>query len=178
MLRSLDLRDGGGGGGDCPSPDRDAVVRLRMRQIGLLGMHEHRAGSGSRGSPGQASPAGFRILCHVRALHPPRCWEGRLCAGRPGCVRGSAEPAASPEGGCRGPGFRFSRLRAAGGVGGAQELAGRQLLRCRGRLRPRHVRATPGAPRGVGRRGRGGGRPCWPVHLRDCISCLFCCFDC
>lgn len=20
----------------------------------------------------------------------------------------------------------------------------------------------------------GGGRPCWPVHLRDCISCLFC----
>lgn len=34
-------------------------------------------------------------------------------------------------------------------------LAGRQLPRCRGRLRPRHVQATPGAPRGVG---RGGGR--------------------
>lgn len=104
----------GWGGGDCPSPDHDAVARLRTRQKGLLGMHEHRAGSGSRGSPGQAGPVGFPILCHDRALHRPRCWEGRLCAGRPGCARGSAEPAASPEGGCRGPGFRFSRLRAAG----------------------------------------------------------------
>lgn len=144
-----------GVGVTCPSPDRAAVARLRMRQKGLLRVHEHGAGSGSRGSPRSGQPRGLPHLVSRQGLASAKVF------GKVGSAQDAQDARAARRGpprarrvGAAGLGFRFSGPRAAGGVGGAQELAGRQLLRCRGRLRPRHVRATPGAPRGVGRGGR------------------------
>lgn len=169
---------GGGGGGDCPSPDRDAVARLRMRQKGLLGMHEHGQGQ-AVGAPPVRPARGLPILCHVRALHPPGVGKvGSAQDAQDACTARRSPPRRARRGGCRGPGFRFSRLRGlragwearkssrAASCSGAEAVCGPATS---GRLRER--------PAGQGG-GEGGGRPCWPVHLGDCISCLFCCVAC
>lgn len=157
----------------CPSPDcgcrcaaegeekglswvqrnrRSQVVgesRLRLR--GLLFGHPSPS-PGPRGSPG------------------PRSREGRLPAGSPRRARGSAGPAANPEG--EAPGLR-GRLWVKQGEGdaGGRQLAGRPAAQTAGEWRAGYARPDPGglpdAPLGKG------GSP-GRLHLNDYISCLFC----
>lgn len=141
---------------------------MRAKQKGLSGTPGNRAGPSHQGLPGSGQPRGLPLssrqglaTASKLAAPRPRCWQGRLSAARPGRARGSAGPAASPEG------------EAAGLRGRVSVQPGEGLLGSEGsRVRPqRGLRRRRG---GSGRAPRGeGGRP-GRLHLKDCISCLFC----